>query len=176
MNSAPTNARQLGIRPSQKRDKGLDSVDMLVFLIPCLRFLQVKVVGVLNGADILLLGVFLFLAVRGKIRIQSPAGKRFMILCSLWLLSQCVTDIVRHSAFADYARGWSNIGLTLIDFAVLYTLLFDRPRRLVLYGWGLVVGSVLTFLLNPSEFMVDAPWKFGIAFPFGFGAILLASR
>jgi len=176
MNSAYTPAKPLNARSQRKRDQGLDSIDIMVFLIPCLRFLQVKIIGILNGADILLLAVFLLLAVRGKIRIESSVGKRFVFLCSLWLLSQCVTDIVRHTAFADYMRGWSNIGLTLVDFAVLYTLLYHRPRRLLLYGWGLAVGSLLTFLLNPDEYMVDAPWKFGIALPLSLAVILIVSR
>ena len=113
---------------------------------------------------------------RGRIRITTPIGKRFLVLGSLWLASQCVTDIVRHTAFADYARGWSNIGITLVNFAVIWTLLYGRPRRLELYGWGLVVGSLLTISLNPSEFTLGVPWKFGFAYPLTLGVFLLASH
>ncbi len=87
-----------------------------------------------------------------------------------------MTDIVRHTAFADYARGWSNIGITLVNFAVIWTLLYGKPRRLELYGWGLVVGSLLTISLNPSEFTLDIPWKFGFAYPVTLGVFLLASH
>ena len=101
-----------------------DSVDILVFLIPCLQFVQLQIVGVLNGSDLLLLGIFIIFALREQIRISTPDGKRLLVLGSLWLASQCVTDIVRHTAFADYARGWSNIGMTLVNFAVIWTLLY----------------------------------------------------
>ena len=52
-------------------------------------------------------------------------------------------------------------------------------RRLVLYGWGLVVGGVLLFLINPPEGLLGAPgdlWKFGFALSNNLGVFLLASR
>ncbi len=152
-----------------------DPVDIVVFLIPCLQFVQVKVIGILNGSDVMLLAVFFYLAFRGKIRISTPAGKGFLVLCSLWLVSQCVTDIVRHTAFVDYSRGWSMIGFTLIGFIVLYTLLYGQPRRLVLYGWGLVTGTVLTFFISPSVFAEASPWKFGLSFPVNLTVFLFIS-
>ena len=153
-----------------------DHVDILVFLIPCLQFVQIKVIGVLNGSDLLLLAAYVYLAFRKEIRITTPVGKWFVVLCSLWLVSQCVTDIVRHSAFVDYARGWSMIGLTLIGFVVLYTLLYGRPRRLMLYGWGLVVGSALTFFISPSDYAISEPWKFGISLPVSLAVFLFVSN
>ena len=166
--------------PVRGRSKGLDFVDILVFLIPCLQLIRIRVVGVLNGSDVLTLIIFLYLAFRGKLRIATPVGKWTLFLCSLWLASQCVTDIVRHSALTDYARGWSNIGFTFASLAVLWTLLYGRPRRLVLYGWGLVIGGVLFAIINPNEMTAaGAPgdaWKFGFAYPVTLGVFLFASR
>lgn len=153
-----------------------DAFDSLILLIPCLQFINVRLVGVLNGSDLALLATFIVFFPRGRIRITAPIGKRFLVLGSLWLASQCVTDIARHTAFADYARGWSNIGITLVNFAVIWTLLYGKPRRLELYGWGLVVGSLLTISLNPSEFTLGVPWKFGFAYPLTLGVFLLASH
>lgn len=161
---------------ARKRSNSSDSVDTLVLLIPSLQFIQLKVVGVLNGSDLLLLGTFIYLVFRGEIRIENPVSKRFLMLGSLWLASQCVTDIVRHTAFADLARGWSNIGLTLVNFAVLWTLLYRRPRRLMLYGWGIVVGTLLSFSISPSDNIADEPWKFGISYAVNLSVMLLASR
>jgi hypothetical protein len=168
----PKNHKTSAIR---KRSGSRDPIDTLVFLIPCLLFIRIKVVGVLGGSDLLMLGAFLYLAFSGKIRIATPAGKIFLVLGSLWLVSQIVTDIVRKSAFADYARGWSMIGLTLIGFAVLYTLLYERPRRLVIYGWGLVAGTVLLFFLSPNDVSAGLPWKFGFSFPVSLAVFLVIS-
>jgi hypothetical protein len=159
----------------RRRARRYDNADILVFFIPCLQFIHLKVIGVLEGSDLLMLAAFLYLAFRGKIRIATPSGKRFLVLCSLWLVSQIVTDVVRHSAFADYARGWSMIGLTLIGFVVLYTLLYERPRRLVIYGWGLVAGSLLELLISPNDYERGSPWKFGYSFPVSLALFLLVS-
>ena len=160
----------------RKGSKGPDSGDVLAFLIPCLQFIQVNLIGVLNGADLMLLFTFVYLVFRGRLRIASPVGKRFIVFCSLWLASQIVTDVVRHSAFVDYARGWSNIGMTLVNFAVIYALLYGRPKRLLIYAGGLAAGTLLTLLINPDLNMQVEPWKFGIAYPVSWLVLLYASR
>ncbi len=161
--------------PARKRSKRGDSFDALVFLIPCFQFVQIKLIGTLNGSDVMLLVVFLYLALSGRIRIATPVAKRFLVFGSLWLVSQCVTDYVRQTTVTDYLRGWSNIGVTLISFVVLCTLLYGRPRRLALYGWGFVAGSLLRFFINPSEFAKEEPWKFGISFTITLAVLLFAS-
>ncbi len=176
MDSVSTQTKSLDTIPVRKGSRSRDPADILVFLIPCLQLIQIRVVGVLNGSDLLLLAVFFYLVFREKVRIATPTGKWFVVLCSLWLVSQCVTDVVRHTAFADYSRGWSAIGITLINFVVLCTLMYGRPRRLVLYGWGLVAGSALTFLISPNDYAQDQPWKFGISFPVNLAVFLFVSR
>jgi hypothetical protein len=167
------NLKEITIRKPSRRH---DFVEILVFVIPCLQFIQINLIGVLNGSDIILLATAVYLVARGKVEIAASAGKTLMVLCSLWLISQCVTDVVRHSAFADYARGWSNIGMTLVNLAVLWTLLYGRSRRIACYGWGLVIGSLLTYMIVPDEGMTDYPWKFGLAFPVTLAVFLLVSR
>ncbi len=160
----------------RKPTKGSDLVGVLVFLIPCVQFIQVKAIGQLTGSDILLLAVFAYLALRGKIRIAARDGKWFLVLCSLWLASQCVTDIVRHSAFIDYVRGWSNIGLTLLIFMALFTLLYGRPHLIMLYGWGYVVGALLKYFVTPDDVSAIEPWKFGVGEAVTLAVFLLISR
>ena len=178
--STAIHAGKRGEYSLREHPASIGPADVVVFLIPCLQFVRITVIGVLNGSDMALLAVFLYLAVRGRLRIATAVGKWTLILCSFWLASQCVTDIVRHSAFADYARGWSNIGLTFVTLAVLWTLLYGRTQRLVFFGWGLVVGNVLLFLINPPKALVGASeefaWKFVYAYSVSLGLFLIASR
>ena len=163
-------------RPNRKVRAKRDYLAYLAFLIPCLQFVQWKLVGVIDGSDILLLLIFIFLVFRGSIRFGTQTDKWFLVLCSLWLAGQCVTDIVRHSAFEDYARGWSNIGMSMVNFAVFSSLLEGRLRRLVFYGWGIVAGSFIAFYVNPDELIQVDPWKFGLSYPVTLGAFFLVSR
>ncbi len=187
MNSSSVKARLPDAATGRRRPKAYDPVDILVFLIPFLQFARLSVfgarygavTGVLNATDILMLAVFFYLALRGKLRIPTPAAKWSLILCLLWLASQCATDIVRRSAFMDYARGWSNVGLTVAGLAVLWTLIYGQPRRIMLYGWGFVLGSILVYFVSPTSAMVaegegDA-WKFAFALPVTLAVFLFAS-
>jgi hypothetical protein len=161
---------------TQQPAAGARPADALVFAIPFLQFVQLNVVGVLYASELLALSMFLWFACKGKLKALTRSSGTFIVLGSLWFVSQFVTDIVRHSEFADFARGWSKIAMTLVIFSLLYTLLYEQPRRLMLFGWGVVAGSVLTFVVNPSEFANDYPWKFGLAYPVTLAAFLWCSR
>ena len=176
MNPEVPPAENQNAAPIQKRPRRRDPVEILAFLIPCLQFVQIKLIGVLNGSDIMFLAVFFYLCLRREIKIRTAIGKWLLVLCGLWLVSQCVTDVVRHSAMVDYARGWSAIGITFANFAVLLTLIYGRPRRLIFYGWGLAVGNILRYFITPSELATDYPWKFGISFSVNLAIFLLISR
>src|ERR1700722_1693697 len=160
----------------RKRSEDTSGVDIVVFLIPFLQFIRIKLIGVLNGSDLLFIAVFLYLGFRGEIRIGTPIAKRFMVLCSLWLLSQIVTDIVRHSAFVDYARGWSDIGMTLINFSVFCTLVYGRRRRIFLFGWGMVLGGLLSYFTLFDAAAAHDPWKIIFSYPVTMAVFLVASR
>ena len=122
-------------KPAAVRITRSDPVNILVFLIPCLQFVRLQLIGTLYGPPICCYRpAFIVLAFRGKISVASPVSKRFLFFGCLWLASQCVTDIVRHTAFVDYARGWSNIGMTLVKFlcaldAIVWKDAADRDLR-----------------------------------------------
>jgi hypothetical protein len=154
----------------------LTATDYACFLIPSLQFIQINLIGVLNGTDILLLLAFIYFAAQGKITVKSPRARRVLLFGLLWLASQVATDIYRHTIFADYARGWSNIGLTLINFCVMCTLIYGKPQRLVLFGWGIAAAGILRFFINPADVQLDYPWKFGLSYPVTMGVVIWASR
>ncbi|MFZ0395266.1 MAG: hypothetical protein WCF17_10825 [Terracidiphilus sp.] len=164
------------VRPASQDDKSLDLLDCLAFLIPFLRVVQLKVIGTLSGSDVAIAIIFLCLALGRRFNLKPRGAKTLLILCSLWLVSQCVTDVVRHTAFRDYARGWSNIGFTLATFTIFFTILYGRPKRLTLYAWGLVIGTLLQSWITPDKYMQGDPWKFGISYPVTWAILLFASR
>jgi hypothetical protein len=133
-------------------------------------------IGVLTGSDLLFLLTFLYLAGRMRIWPAIPRARTFIVLCLLWLASQILTDLVRHTTFDPIARSWSNISITLAAFISLITLLCGRPRRIVIYGWGCALGGIIVYFVRPNDFAAAEPWKFGIGLPVTLGVILIASR
>ncbi len=152
-------------------------LNLAIFLVPVLMCLQFSLVGSIYGGDLLLVGLFFGLLWRGRSfsSLKAPLPKRFLTLGFIWLFGQVVTDIVRHTSTDDSARGWARIVLTLLHFSVLFILLHGRPRQVVIYGWGLVVGSVLTYFLHPFVFAAQYPWEFGWGFPVTLAVFLLTS-
>jgi hypothetical protein len=152
-------------------------LNMTTFLIPALKFVEINLVGSLYLSDLLLAALFCILLFRRRsfTPLNSTLTKKFLIYGSMWFVAQIVTDIVRQTPFEDFARGWARIVVTLLHFSVLYILLHDQPRRILIYGWGLVVGSILAYFFNPFVFAAEYPWESGWAFPVTLAVFLVAS-
>src|SRR6267378_1857815 len=152
----------LGARPIVAKGR---MGDVACFLVPALAFLYVHLGGVLYATDVCLLAAFPFTVYRHRRWLQVKPVRKFLYLGLLWLAAQVLTDVVRHSPFEDYSRGWLKILLTLTHFATIALLIRQSQRRFILYGAGLILGGVLTFFIAPGVYAADNPWKFGLGPP-----------
>ena len=164
--------------PKRKSATRLSGEDFLVFVISFLQCYRFNLVGVVSGADMALLLAFIVYLLRKRIFIPRGPARKFYIFASLWLISQIATDLIRHSPFRDYARGWSMIGLVMINFAIMCTLFYRRPRRILIYGWGIVAAGVITMLFefDAGEFNPPDRWKMGWAYFVTLAIFLYVSR
>ena len=176
MGSVVNHIEREGVNPTRSKPVPFTAGDYLVFFIAFAESIQFNIVGILNGTDISFMFLFSYFVLTGKLRVKSPLCRRLLLLGFVWLGSQILTDVVRHTPFSDYARGWSNIALTLINFATMCTLLYGRPRRLVMYGWGLVIGVAVQYVTHVDAESAAYPWKMGFSYPVTLAVALLASR
>jgi len=153
-----------GVRPVQafRHSSGIAVQDALVFIIPLSGFLEVHLVGRLFVPDLIMLVLFPFLVLSMGRRLAAPLPRMFIIMGLVWLLGQVATDVIRSTPFHDYSRGWAKIVFTLINFCVIYLLINNRPRRIILYAYGLVGSGILAFYFNPNIYTAGNPWKFGV--------------
>src|SRR6266496_3327913 len=173
----PVGGWQCSIERGRER-AGIGALDLVVFALPAVRFVEFNLGGSLYLTDLLLLALFVgTVACRRESRalLGQRLPRLFIVLALLWLGAQVVTDIVRHTPFGDFARGWSKIILTITHFSALYVLLHRQLRRIKTYAWGLVVGGVLAFLIMPGSAGQAYPWKFGFSYPVTLAVFLLAS-
>jgi len=146
--------------------------DLLAFAAPLFRFIRFQFVGFLLGTDLILWFAFPFVVIsRGRL-LAAALPQRFLFFGFLWLLGQILTDIVRATPLEEFTRGWSMIGATLVDFVILYVLLSDIRRRIILYALGIALGTCVEYLLNPYGYSLTEPWKFGVG-PAIIGLIVL---
>lgn len=150
-------------RTVQTAGSGSDGwLAFVAFVTPTLLLLDLVVVGRIFAPEIVLLGLLPFLLLARGRMLADPLPRTFLALLALWLAGQVVTDLVRETEFRDYARGWSRIVFTALNFCALYLLLYGSRRRLVLFVLGLAAGGFLSYAIVPSEFARVWPWKFGI--------------
>lgn len=154
-------ASRLARRSQGREFPKLDVLDALAFVAPILSVVEFDIISQLYLTELLLVALLPFLIVRYGRRLSARLPRTAIALLVVWLLSQIATDLVRESTFEDYARGWALIGFTLVNFCALYLLLAGKPKRLVLFAAGAVLGGIVAYLVAPNEFALGDPWKFG---------------
>lgn len=147
-------------------------VDIFVFVIPCLLFLEFNIGGRLFAPEILLLGVLPILVLSKGRELFEPIPRTLILLSFFWLVGQILTDLVRDIPFEDYSRGWAKIIFFSTNFMALYLLLGLSKRRWLVFAAGLATGLAITFFYSPSEYALDYPWKFGVGFSVTFALIM----
>src|SRR5216684_1546848 len=149
--------------------------DLLVFIIPASQLVEFDVVGRLFAPDVILLALLPVVLLSRAHFLKRRLPRTFIVLGLVWFAGQVTTDFVRSTPFEDYARGWAMIAFTLTNFSVLYVLLFQNARRIVIYTVGSASGNLLIYFLHPSGFAVGDPWKFGYGFEITAFLVLLAT-
>ena len=166
---------RLSGRPRARSGSGLGSwAEPAAFLIPAFVWVKFTLVGRIFLPELILIALLPFLlAKRGRL-LTAPLPRTFLILAALWLMAQMLTDVIRGSDFHDYSRGWAKLVFTMLSFCALYLLLYGSRRRLVLFAAGVAAGEYLSYMLNPSVYADQHPWKFGLSLPTTLAVVLLA--
>ena len=166
MRVTPLSMNRLGYAASAVRNGTASSslLDLCAFILPALSFLEVRIIGRLIVSELLALALLPWL-LRSRERLRLP--RWLFALWAAWLLSQVVTDVVVHSAFIDWTRGWANIIFTLIDLAALLVLA-ATPRRARIVAAGLAAGGLLGYIFVPYPAAATDPWKWAFAIPVAF--------
>ena len=161
--------------PSTRRFGRFGLVDLFLVVAPLAQFVQMHVMGVLSGTDILLLLAFPLVLLRNLRQLRQRQVFMILLLGLGWLISQVITDLIRDTPPVDFLRGWSKIGLTLTHFTTIYLLTYRSRRRFLLFGFGFIAGQLLTLRINPGVFFAASPWKFGYCGPVTLVVFLLTS-
>lgn len=134
---------------------------IVLLVAPVVSFIEFAAVGRLFATELILLASLPFLLLGSGRRLLEPLPRSILLLAALWLLGQIVTDLVRQTPFVDYSRGWAKIAFLTLNFAALYLLVANQPRRLMLFAIGSAVGGLLAYFFNPGDYAAGHPWKFG---------------
>ena len=149
-------------------------LDFFTFFCPTLILIEIDLGGRLFLPELLLISILpLLVAKKGWLLLQTKP-RLILILGMIWLIAQIITDLIRMIPFEDFSRGWAKIIFLMLNFSAIYLLLVDNVKRIILFTVGFAIGDLLSFYINPSEFALAAPWKFGLATPTSQIIILIA--
>ncbi|MEZ5936422.1 MAG: hypothetical protein R3F54_31890 [Alphaproteobacteria bacterium] len=136
---------------------------LLAFAVPVLIAVEVPGLATIYLAELCLIGLLpVLLILRGRM-LQTRELAFILALGLLYFAAQVITDVIRETPFADYARGWSRILFLLSCFISTYLLIGHDRARLLCFAFGLAVGAVLYLVLNNP--LAAIGWKFGFAGP-----------
>lgn len=148
--------------------------DVLAVLVGLSTSFVIHLVGDLPVAEICTLAMGVPLLVVYRQRAFRRDLMPVYMLMGLWLVSQIVTDVYRHTELVDWMRGDAAIIFFALDLSFAAMLLGHNERRKVLYVVGLVLGSLAVVRLQPTEFSIAEPWKFGYSQGVNLGAVILS--
>ncbi len=151
------------------------SFTLLLSIVGFLSSFYVNFGGQLYITEIIFIILLPFLLVPGRIYLQTNL-KRLLMLGTLWLLVQMITDLARGTPVNDFLRGWAGIGFLLLDIFVLYVLVDRQPKRIVFFLLGHIFGDLTHLFFQPSPFFAAEPWKFGFAGPVILLVLLLIAQ
>ena len=145
----------------------------LVFIITLISKLYIRILGNVYFSELILLAIFFVCIVLSKKSFKDrffflKEQKIFLILCFFWLLGQVITDAWRQNDIENSLKGAALISFFIIDFIGLSILINSSKKRIIYALLGLGLSNYLVFFIQPNEYMINVPWKFGI----GTGTIL----
>lgn len=141
-------------------------IDWLLFLIGLASFYHVNVIGELYPSELVLMALFPIIWMEKRHFLAATPIPTLLLLFGVWLFAQIGTDLIRNTPAIDMARGWAAIIVFFADFAVVYMLVSERPRRVYLLLFGYALGWLIQPIIQPYSFFSGEPWKFGYGYPF----------
>jgi len=148
--------------------------DSVAFIIPCLMFIEVTLIGRLFLPEVILLTASIFLiSTRGRM-LKEELPRKVILLGIAWLGALMLTDAIRETPFEDWSRGWSKIIFLLLNFLTIYLYINGKEKRLYLFAAGIAAGQILDYFLSPNVYAQGHPWKFGYGTAFTLFVILFS--
>lgn len=125
----------------------------------------------LYGADVLALALAPFLLTPTALH-RRPRLRTLLLAGLAWIVMQIISDAWHAVAVHDQVNNQARTA-TLLLFVALLAQVFASSRLIVLFFCSFASGQLVTFFVHPTPFSVGEPWKFGLASPTTYAAVLL---
>ncbi|HWA08595.1 MAG TPA: O-antigen ligase family protein [Opitutaceae bacterium] len=167
--------------PARVREAFVSTSAWVSFLAGALTAYTISVVGEMPVGEILLVAaaawavlcVVFNRAWPGPL-LRRPGCRHLLAAQAVALVAYVVSDLYRHSAPRDMARGWARMVFLAIDVVAVAYLFGRSPRNFVIFLLGQCAGD-FAHAIMPGPMFGDL-WKFGVGAPLTCLVFLLAGR
>jgi len=119
----------------------IDKTDKLVLLLGFLVTIKIRIVGMFSGAELILMAMLVF---KNNNQYKSnPYVTKLWWLAILWMVGTIASNIYNHVDQLDFVKGVFFLVVLILIIPPIYSLLYDKPERLVLFFLGYGFGQVL---------------------------------
>ena len=122
---------------------------------------DVQAIGRLTGTELVFLVLLPLILVMRRPSLPEWPFPQLLALALLWLGAQFFSDILNGTSLANMLRGVARSGITVVLLAGFSLLLEDKPFRIRLSFMLIAAGFVVGYILDPNDYSLDEPWKFG---------------
>jgi hypothetical protein len=142
---------------------------VILFILILFWFIEIEIIGRLFIGEILFFIIASFIIISSirynKIKFSLFLNKTLLLL-SIWLVSQIITDIIQNIPFHDYSRGWARIVFFGTNLIALDILIDKKLNRFLILLASYELGTILkTFFFPEIFFQKGSIWKFGYGIP-----------
>ena len=123
--------------------------------------LDFEIIGRITGTDLAILALTPIMLVLGGLPPLTWPIRQLAILALVWFLAQGISDILNGSTLENMARGSARALITVVLIIGYFGLVRDSADRVIAAFLAIAAGLVIGHLVEPSEFALDDPWKFG---------------
>jgi hypothetical protein len=154
--------RQRGQKVGVGRNRTISlAADAFAFIVGATISFNLRIVGDLPIAELILLPLVTILIAFNPRRAFSPLLTRIYAGLFLWLFGLVASDIYHETSAVDWMRGDAAIIFFWIDLASLAALLAGNELRKMTFIAGSAIGTLLAARFTPSPAAIEEPWKFG---------------
>jgi len=133
--------------------RSLDGRDVFTLMLGLLAVVKIRVVGTFSLSEFLLLAMYFTSSVYRWKRDRNCV--KLFVFASLWLVGTVISDYVNQSDTIDALKGAFFIVMMMLLIPPIYSLLYDKPERVLLYFVGTGISGLYSHFFAATDFIKE---------------------
>lgn len=126
--------------------------------------LDVVFIGRLTGTEVAFVVVVAVALVARALPPLTWPIRQLLLLAVVWFLAQLLSDLLQDTLPENMARGGGRSLVTIILVVGYFSIVADKITNIIASFISISFGLLIGYLIEPNEYAIDDPWKFGYGY------------